>query len=228
MAKISEKPKATFESVWESFQENDRQMKEMREDFDQRMKKSNEDFDRLMKESELARKASNEDFDRRMKESELARKASNEDFDRRMKKHDEILGAWSNNFGAVAEEYFINSFEMGRRNFFGEKFDEIENRAKGIKKGYRDEYDIVFINGKSVGIVEIKYKAHVNDISKVIRKAETFRANFPDYASHQVYLGLASLAFYPELEQECIENGIAIVKQAGDTMVINDSSLKVY
>jgi hypothetical protein len=39
---------------------------------------------------------------------------------------------------------------------------------------------------------------------------------------------LASLSFYEELEQECIEHGIAVIKQVGDTVVINDSHLKVF
>ena len=117
---------------------------------------------------------------------------------------------------------------MGKQNFFGEKFDEIEKNVKGIKKGFKDEYDILLINGKTIGIVEVKFKAHENDVPKVLRKAETFRINFPEYANHQVYLGLATMVFYPELEQECINQGIAVIKQVGDTVVINDAHLKVF
>jgi hypothetical protein len=93
---------------------------------------------------------------------------------------------------------------------------------------YKDEYDILLINGKSIGIIEIKFKAHKDHLSKIIRKAETLRANFPYYADHKVYLGLATLIFTPELEQECINEGIAVVKQVGKTVVINDKSLKVF
>ena len=28
------------------------------------------------------------------------------------------------------------------------------------------------------------------------------------------------MVFYPELEQECIEQGIAVIKQVGDTVLI--------
>ena len=56
----------------------------------------------------------------------------------------------------------------------------------------------------------------VNDIPKVIKKAETFRILCPDYKDYKIYLGLATLAFYPELEQECKKQGIAIIKQVGD------------
>jgi len=84
------------------------------------------------------------------------------------------------------------------------------------------------INGHSVGIVEVKFKAHKNDIPKVLKKAGTFRVNFPKYTRHRVYLGLASMSFYPELEAECIKQGIAIIKQVGETVVINDAHLKAF
>ncbi|MCL2291292.1 MAG: hypothetical protein FWC34_11430 [Bacteroidetes bacterium] len=145
-----------------------------------------------------------------------------------MEKIDETMESWSNNHGFFAEEYFINSFENGKQNFFGEKFEEMIDHVKGIKKGFEDEYDILLINGKSIGIVEIKFKAHENDVPKILRKAQTFRVNFPEYKNHQVYLRLATMAFYPELEQECTKEGIAIVKQVGDTIAINDKHLKCF
>jgi len=83
-------------------------------------------------------------------------------------------------------------------------------------------------NDSYVAIVESKFKAHQKDIPKVLKKAETFRILCPDYKDYKIYLGLASLTFYPELEQECIEHGIAIIKQVGDTVVINDAHLKVF
>ena len=148
--------------------------------------------------------------------------------EKRMQKLEELTGSLANNQGKFAEEYFYNSFESGKQNFFGEKFDEIEKGVKGIEKGFKDEYDILLINGKSIGIIEVKFKAHDNDLPKVIRKAETFRKNFPKYKNHKIYLGFASMSFYPELEQKCIEQGIAVIKQVGDTVVINDTNLKVF
>ena len=214
MDNLSEYQAATPESVWAAFRETDRQFKESRVNFDREMKES-----RVRWEQEL--KESREEWDRKMAKSQA-------EYEKRMKKFEETMGSWSNNHGSFAEEYFFNSFENGRQNFFGEEFDEIEKSAKGFKKGFKDEYDILLINGKSVGIIEVKFKAHKDDIPKVLKKAETFRENFPYYANHQVYLGLASLAFYADLEQECINQGIAVVKQVGDTVVINDKHLKVF
>jgi len=145
-----------------------------------------------------------------------------------MKELQRLTGSWANNHGFFAEEYFFNSFKKGQQSFFGEKFDEMEKNVKGIKKGFKDEYDILLINGKSIGIIEIKYKAHENDVPKILKKAQTFRINFPEYKNHQIYLGLATLAFYSELEQACIDHGIAVCKQVGDIVVINDTYLQIF
>jgi hypothetical protein len=163
---------------------------------------------------------------KQIKETEKLFKESKIENDRRMNELKEVMGRWANNHGFVAEEYFINSFKRGQRNFFGEKFDKMVSKAPGIK--IETEYDMVLLNGKTVAIVEVKYKAHINDIPKLLKKSETFRINYPDFAGHQIYLGIASMAFYPELEEQCIESGIAIIKQIGETVVINDSHLKVF
>ena len=161
-------------------------------------------------------------------EAKVKTERDREDYERRMKKFEETMGAWANNIGSFAEEYFATSFENCKQNFFGEKFDVMETNVKGIKNGYRDEYDILLINGKSVGVIEVKSKAHEKDLPKVLKMAETFRVNFPEYANHQIYLGLATLVFYSELEQICMDEGIAVIKQVGDTVVITDGHLKVF
>jgi hypothetical protein len=194
----------TFESVWAALQETDRQMKEN---------------DRFIKEKFA-------ESDRQRKENERMLTEKFAAGDRQMEKIRQTLGAWATNQGHFAEEYFFNSFDKGKQNFFGEQFDEIEKNIKGFDP--KDEYDILLINGKSMGIIEVKFKAHNNDIEQVLRKAVTFRSNFPKYATHRIYLGLASMSFYPELEQKCIENGIAIIKQVGETVVINDEHLKTF
>ena len=163
-----------------------------------------------------------------LKESEAERKQSSADFDKRIKKLDKLIGGISNNNGLIAEEYFFNSFEKGKTNFFGEKFDEIVKNLTHFWQGLKDEYDIVMYNHTSVAIIEVKYKAHKNDIPDVLKKAETFRLIFPNYKDFKIYLGLATMAFYPELEQECIEQGIVVIKQIGETVVINDKHLKVF
>ena len=148
--------------------------------------------------------------------------------DRIVREVSKRLGGMAHSHGSFAEEYFFNSFERGEKNFFGEKFDEIEKNLKYKRNGLTDEYDIVMFNHTSVAIIEAKYKAHENDVPDVLKKVDTFRILFPDYKNFKVYLGLASMSFYPELEKECKNQGIAIIKQVGDKVVIYDENLKVF
>ena len=216
---------ATLESVWASFQETDRLLKESNARFEKELKESRAEF-------EKDQKAASARFEKEMKEAsarfEKEMKESREAYDHRIKKLEELTGAWSNNHGSFAEEYFFNSFEKGKQNFFGEQFDDITKHLTHFWQGLKDEYDIVLYNHTSVALIEVKYKAHINDIPKVLKKAKTFRILFPNYQGCKIYLGLASMCFYPELEQECINHGIAIIKQVGDTVMINSEGLKVY
>jgi len=201
---------ATFESVWAALQETDRMIKESQVKFDKRMAESRADYEK-----------SRADYEKRMAKYE-------DEYQKRMAKMEENMGNWSNNHGSFAEEYFFNSFENEQQNFFGEHFNDIKKNVKPSWKNLEDEYDIVMYNDSYVAIVEAKFKAHENDIPKVLKKAETFRILCPDYKDYKIYLGLASLNFYPEVEQECIDHGIAVIKQVGDNVVINDAHLKVF
>jgi len=192
----------TSESVWSGFQETERFLKAM--------------FAETRKEFAETR-ALIAETDRQM-----------QDTDRRMKELQKTVGGWANSHGSFAEEYFFNAFENGKQNFFGEKFDDIKKNLCGFMQGIEDEYDIVLYNHNAIALIEVKYKAHSESIPFILRKAETFRILFPYYKDFKIYLGLASMAFYPELEQECIEKGIAIIKQVGDKVIINDAHLKVF
>ena len=207
----------TEESIWALFREGDRQRKEAEEKSNREMA----EFRSSMAEFRSSMAESSAKFDRYMAES-------NAKFDKQIKQVNASIGGISNNTGYFAEEYFFNSFENGEKNFFGEKFDEIEKNVKGIEPGFKDEYDILLINGKSLGLIEVKYKGRKEDVPTIVRKARTFRANFPKYQNHQVYLAMAAMIFTKQVEQECIREGIAIVKQVGDTVVINDAHLKVF
>jgi hypothetical protein len=207
----------TFEEVWAITQETAQLQKEN----DQFLKESQTKFDQRMKKSDVEFKKSKKNYEKRMAKYE-------EDYQKRMKKMEENMGNWSNNHGSFAEEYFFNSFENNKRNFFGEQFNRIRKNVNPVEKHLEDEYDIVMYNDSYVAIVETKFKAHKNDIPQILKKAETFKILCPSYKDFKIYLGLASLNFYKELEQECINQGIAIIKQVGDTVVIRDEHLKVF
>jgi hypothetical protein len=89
----------TPESVWATFQETDRRLSKMFAETDRKFAET----ERIFQQNAAAA-------------------------EKRMKKMEELTGNWANNHGAFAEEYFFNSFEENRRNFFGERFDDIDSQ----------------------------------------------------------------------------------------------------
>ena len=218
---------ATVESVLAILEENARQMEISR----QEAEKQRQDYEKQRQETEKQRleaeKQRLEAEKQRQKQSKKIDKQIEETF-KAIKELGKNIGGISKSNGDFAEEYFFSAFEKGKQNFFGEKFDVIEKNVKGWKKGFRDEYDILLVNGKTVGIVEVKYNADKENLPRVLNKANTFRSNFPEYKKHKVYIGLASLVFDDKLEQDCIKKGIAVIKQVGKKVIINDKKMVAY
>ena len=210
----------------------------------QELRKSQAETDRLIKQSQVTAesemqkirnahaeiaeqiKQSRTEFAEQIKQSQVEFDRKSDALNVQIKAVNEHIGGVSNSNGLFAEEYFFNSFDNGKQTFFGERFDVIMKNLKGAETA--DEFDVVLLNGQAVGILEVKYKARVNDIPKVLRKVDNFRLNFPRFNNHRIYLGYATLAFDKIIEQECINQGIAVIKQVGDTVVINDKHLKVF
>jgi len=145
-----------------------------------------------------------------------------------IKRVSETVGSITNNTGSITEEYFYNS--MKAKPFLGGvKYDTVDRNIKGNFSRVRDEFDIVMYNGDSIALIECKSKAHENDLTKLIeRKASNFKELFPYYKDYKIYLGLASFCFYDDLETMAKQNGVAILKQKGDVLVIEADNLKVY
>jgi len=233
-----DKTPATPESVWEIIKELSLSIKESRAEFKQEMAESSAKFSQEMAESRVGLKQemaeSRAKFTQEMGESSAKFKQemaeSRAEFDRRMKNLDEMIGGVSNSNGMFAEEFFFNALEMGDKHLFGEHFDECYSLVKRYNKENqkKSEHDILLINGKSVAIVEVKYKARKEDIQKILNRLPNFRALFPEYKGHRIFLGLAAMSFDKGVEDESIKEGIAIVKQVGDTVVISDENLKTF
>ena len=140
------------------------------------------------------------------------------------------IGGMGNNNGAFAQEFFFNAIFYGERKLFGQEFDDAmtEVRKYFKKGGTKSEFDIVLFNGKSICIVEVKYKADTDDARTLPEKEKSFRECFPEHADKKLYLALASMSFDKHVEDECKKQGIAIIKQVGETIEIYDEQMKVF
>jgi hypothetical protein len=133
-----------------------------------------------------------------------------------------------NNDGEIAEEYFANALEE-KKVFAGQRFDDIDRNIKGHDGKVRDEFDIVLYNGTSVALIEVKHKIHLNDVDKMVtQKVPNFRFLFPRYKGYKIYLGIASLAFYDDVEDRAKALGIGILKQKGDVLETDTAHVRAY
>jgi len=149
---------------------------------------------------------------------------------RQIAKTDKLVGGISTNNGLFAEEYFYNSLRKGEKILMGEKFDKLikSEIMEDENKKTKGELDIILINGKSLVIVEVKFRVRDKHVDKVMKKVKPFRKRFPEYQNHKVYLGLASMVFDEDMVNKCKENGIAVIKQEGDSVVVHDENLKAF
>ena len=153
-----------------------------------------------------------------------------EETDRQISRLEKQVGGVTNNNGLFAEEYFFNSIQKREKSFFGQKFDKWIKSAivEDDNNRTKAEIDFMLVNGKSVAIIEVKFRARDKHVEQVLKKVKPFRARFPEYENHKVYLGLASMVFDDDIEDKCKENGIAVIKQVGDTVIIYDENVKTF
>ncbi len=161
-----------------------------------------------------------------------AQKATDEQIkrtDEQMKRTDEKLeriginlGNVTNNQGDVAEEFFFNS--LIKDNHLGTiYFDDVVKNMEKHRGQIQEEYDLVMTNGDAIGIVEVKYKAHENDLDKLDRKMKHFKKLFPIYQSYKQYGAIATFHINDDAKKEALRRGYFVLQRSGD-LVHTESS----
>ena len=141
---------------------------------------------------------------------------------RKLDKLGELYGNIGQNQGDVAEEFFFNS--LANDTHLGSiHFDDIEKNGHKRRGKTEEEYDIIMTNGDAVGIVEVKYKAHENDLDKLDRKMQNFKKLFPIYQNYKQYGAIASFQINDSAKREALKRGYFVLQRSGD-LVQTESS----
>jgi hypothetical protein len=198
--------------------ENDRQMQKLRE--------SQEEAARRDEEAARRDEERQEKWDKGMQELRESQKETSR----------QIYGISSSN-GRVAEEYFINSLKR-KMEFAGIRFNDIEaNRiskykiktSDGKEETRTNEFDIVMLNGSCIAIIEIKYKAKIEDVEDLVnRKLKNFKISHPEYKNFNVYLGLGSFSFDDRTVDKARELGVGLLEQIGETVEYQTGWIRAY
>ena len=169
--------------------------------------------------------------DEQMNRNAIAQKATDEQMkrtDEQMKRNDKMLtekldrmgitlGNVTNNQGDVAEEFFFNS--LANDTHLGSiHFDDIEKNAHKRRGKTEEEYDIIMTNGDVIGIVEVKYKAHENDLDRLDRKMHSFKKLFPWFKDYKQYGAIAAFHINDTAKREALRRGYFVLQRSGDVV----------
>ena len=145
--------------------------------------------------------------------------------------------------GDIAEEEFYQSLERHKR-LGALHFDTIERKVQ--KNASSPEFDILLINGDSVGLIEVKAnlrtylknKYYVKregnkpksfDMKRCIDdKVNDFRDSCPEYKNYKLYFGFGSLVTDDKLIAQAKENGIFLLTQKGNHIELVNDSVKPF
>ncbi len=136
--------------------------------------------------------------------------------DEKIDKLAKLYGNVSKNQGDVAEEFFYNTIKInlkiGNLQFYDISLNMFKERG-----GIKDEFDIVVTNGDSIAIIEVKYKAHENDVEKLKeKKISNFRKLYPIYKDYKIYAGIAGFHISESVLKKAEEYGFFVLKRNGN------------
>lgn len=147
--------------------------------------------------------------------------------DKKFKTMQDMLDGISKNQGSVAEEFFYNSLRA--KPVLGEiRFDRVTPHLVVGRKGKLSEYDVVMVNGASVGIVEVKYKAHVNDLVQVHEQVKRFRRDCPEFKDYAIYGGLAGLSVPDDVAKAAKARGLFVLKRKGEALEAQTEGMRGF
>jgi predicted nucleotidyltransferase len=110
----------------------------------------------------------------------------------------------------------------------GMEFDTIfGNFVVGDKKR-NSELDILMVNGKSAALIEVKYKAHLNDLDQVQQKIADYRSLRPEHKDFKLYAGLAGFSVPQDVVEEAHRRGLFVLKRTGDVLETETQGMRAF
>ena len=126
-----------------------------------------------------------------------------------------MVGGISNNQGDVAEEFFFNSL-AAKPEVADVTYDSIEKNLNKSQGSLQDEFDLVMVNGTNVLVIETKYKAHENDLDRLLnKKFPNFKQLYPQYKNYRHHLGLASFHINDNLKEQALNKNVIVLQRKG-------------
>ena len=137
------------------------------------------------------------------------------------------LGGIGRSQGAVAEEFFYNSL-LAKPMLEGVAYQRVMHSMQIGSKKKQAEFDIVMVNGKSVAVIEVKYKVHEKDIDQVEKSLKAYRDFYPEHKNFDLYGGIAGFSISPQVTQSAKDKGYFVLKRKGDVFTTDAKSMRAF
>ena len=203
----------TFEKVWASLQETDREMKENDRKLTEKLRQMSEEITRVNREVAERQRETARLVDRVIEETE-----------KQMKETDRQLGKLGNRFGELAE-HLVAPGIIDKFNSLGFHFSEIsKDRAFRDPQTRRPlaEVDIFLENGDVVIAVEVKSKLDTQDVDEHLSRMEVLRGIADRKGDRRRYRGAMAGAIVTDATRSsAAKAGLYLLEQSGDTMKLD-------
>ena len=137
------------------------------------------------------------------------------------------LGGIGRNQGDVTEEFFYNTLNANPT-LGNIQFDRVTPNLIVGKKGKQSEFDIVLTNGNCVALVEVKHKAHVNDLVQLEVQMKKYRELCPEYKNFKLYGGIAGFSVPPDVVKAAHEKGLFVLKRKGEILATDTKAMQAF
>jgi hypothetical protein len=192
-----------------------------------RMDAESAETSRFIKEIGIRMDAESAETSRVIKEVGIRMDAESAETSRVIKEVGRRMGSMASNQGDVAEEFFYNTL-FDKPEVGGIRFDRVLKNIGGGKPGHQAQFDVVMHNGSSMAIVEVKYKAHTNDIEQVERQLDRYRDIFPEYKDYKLFGGIAAFSMPDDVVSAAQEKGLFVLKRKGELLETEAEGMKAF
>ncbi|GHV63213.1 hypothetical protein AGMMS49587_12500 [Spirochaetia bacterium] len=197
---------ATFEKVWEMFQEIGRKQAETARGLEETARGLED-----MKEKEARTERLIEENWRYIEET-----------GRQMRETDKRVGALTNRYGEIAEHMIVPNL-VSSFNALGYTFDKTNHGTKveDFEHGIFTEADAFLENGDCVMVVEIKTYLRIDHIDDHVKRMEKFRARADLHNDKRKYYGaIAGLLMSDSEKTYALKKGFYVLEPVGETFTI--------
>jgi len=220
----------TIDGLRASIEASNHYLTEKQAETDRYLKEGFAETKQIIKENAAAQKETDRILSEKCAETWKQIKETGKNIDRLEKQiatTNQQIGGISQSNGEFCEEYFINAFKANPT-FLGERFDIILSHVKPYPAITNDEYDLILHNGGTVVLIEMKYRAKVDDVGKMFKKLESYRDNYPMFQDYKLYLCLASFSFSDDVKATATERGIVLIEHQGEKIEIVSENVRAW